>query len=56
MPDYNVPLGSVFPKPLETGFSIFSYLAKKRAALGTGNPCFLSAASRLAATSPQRSR
>ncbi|MEC9401923.1 MAG: alpha/beta hydrolase, partial [Pseudomonadota bacterium] len=21
MPDYNVPLGSVFPKPLETGFS-----------------------------------
>lgn len=34
MPDYNVPLGSVFPKPLETGFSIFSYLAKKRAGLG----------------------
>jgi acetyl esterase/lipase len=34
VPDYNAPLGSAFPKPLEVGFSIFSYLAKKRAGLG----------------------
>lgn len=34
VPDYNAPLGGVFPKPLEVGFSIFSYLAKKRAGLG----------------------
>ncbi len=34
VPDYNSPLGSVFPKPLETGFSVFSYLAQKRAGLG----------------------
>ncbi len=34
MADYNAPLGAVFPKPLETGFSIFSFLAKKRAGLG----------------------
>lgn len=34
MPDYNAPLGSAFPKPLETGFSVFSYLAQKRAGLG----------------------
>ena len=33
MPDYNV-LGSVFPKPLEVGFSVFSYMAKKRAGFG----------------------
>jgi len=34
VPDYNGPLGSAFPKSLEVGFSIFSYLAKKRAGLG----------------------
>lgn len=34
VPDYNGPLGGVFPQPLEVGFSIFSYLAKKRAGLG----------------------
>lgn len=34
VPDYTTPLGGVFPKPLEVGFSIFSYLAKKRAGLG----------------------
>ncbi|MGV8989470.1 MAG: alpha/beta hydrolase fold domain-containing protein [Cypionkella sp.] len=34
VPDYNAPLGGVFPKPLEVGFAIFSYLAKKRAGLG----------------------
>ena len=34
VPDYNAPLGDVFPKPLEVGFSVFSYLAKKRAGLG----------------------
>ncbi|MHA7776306.1 alpha/beta hydrolase fold domain-containing protein [Roseibium sp. M-1] len=34
MPDYTAPLGDVFPKPLETGFSVFSYLAQKRAGLG----------------------
>lgn len=34
VPEYNAPLGNVFPKPLEVGFSIFSYLAKKRAGLG----------------------
>ncbi|MBO3762307.1 alpha/beta hydrolase [Ciceribacter sp. L1K22] len=34
VPDYNTPLGGVFPKPLEVGFSLFSYLAKKRAGLG----------------------
>jgi acetyl esterase len=34
VPDYIAPLGSAFPKPLEVGFSIFSYLAKKRAGLG----------------------
>ncbi|POF31010.1 alpha/beta hydrolase fold domain-containing protein [Roseibium marinum] len=34
LPDYNAPLGGVFPKPLETGFSIFSRLAQKRAGLG----------------------
>ncbi|MGV0820430.1 alpha/beta hydrolase fold domain-containing protein [Martelella sp. AMO21009] len=33
VPDYNVQ-GSVFPKPLEVGFSIFSYMAKKRAGFG----------------------
>ncbi|HBF29572.1 alpha/beta hydrolase [Rhizobium sp.] len=33
MPDYNV-LGSVFPKPLEVGFAVFSYMAKKRAGFG----------------------
>jgi acetyl esterase/lipase len=31
VPDYNAPLGNVFPKPLEVGYSIFSYLANKRA-------------------------
>lgn len=34
IPDYTAPLGGVFPKPLEVGFSIFSYLAQKRAGLG----------------------
>lgn len=34
VPDYNAPGGGIFPKPLEVGFSIFSYLAKKRAGLG----------------------
>jgi acetyl esterase/lipase len=34
VPDYIAPLGPAFPKPLEVGFSIFSYLAKKRAGLG----------------------
>ena len=34
VPDYNGPGGGVFPKSLEIGFSIFSYLAKKRAGLG----------------------
>ncbi len=34
VPDYLAPLGYAFPKPLEVGFSIFSYLAKKRAGLG----------------------
>lgn len=34
IPDYTAPLGDVFPKPLETGFSVFSYLAQKRAGLG----------------------
>lgn len=34
VPDYIGPLGGTFPKPLEVGFSIFSYLAKKRAGLG----------------------
>jgi acetyl esterase len=33
VPDYNV-LGSVFPKPLEVGFAVFSYMAKKRAGFG----------------------
>lgn len=33
MPDYNI-LGSVFPKPLEVGFAVFSYMAKKRAGFG----------------------
>lgn len=34
VPDYNAPLGGVFPKPLEVGFAIFSALAKKRAGFG----------------------
>ncbi|MFB2552442.1 alpha/beta hydrolase fold domain-containing protein [Ensifer soli] len=34
VPDYLSPMGGVFPKPLEVGFSLFSYLAKKRAGLG----------------------
>lgn len=34
VPDYIAPLGPAFPKPLEVGFSVFSYLAKKRAGLG----------------------
>ena len=34
VPDYNAPSGGVFPKPLEVGFSLFSYMAKKRAGLG----------------------
>lgn len=34
VPDYNGPGGGVFPQSLEVGFSIFSYLAKKRAGLG----------------------
>lgn len=34
MPDYNAPLGAVFPNPLKTGFSVFSFLARKRSGLG----------------------
>jgi acetyl esterase/lipase len=34
VPDYNAPLGNAFPKPLEVGFSIFSYFTRKRAGLG----------------------
>ena len=34
VPDYNATGGGVFPEPLEVGFSVFSYLAKKRAGLG----------------------
>lgn len=34
VPDYNAPLGGIFPKPLDVGFAIFSYLAKKRTGLG----------------------
>lgn len=34
VPDYNAPLGGVFPHPLEVGFSIFCALAKKRAGFG----------------------
>jgi len=34
VPDYITPMGNAFPKPLEVGFSIFSYLANKRAGLG----------------------
>ena len=34
VPDYNAPGGGVFPQPLEVGFSVFSYLAKKCAGLG----------------------
>ncbi|KQV83793.1 alpha/beta hydrolase [Rhizobium sp. Root1220] len=42
VPDYNAPLGNVFPKPLEVGFSIFSYLANKRASgLGDRNSLLL---------------
>lgn len=33
VPDYNMQ-GSVFPKPLEVGFSVFSYMAKKRSGFG----------------------
>lgn len=33
VPDYNA-LGSVFPKPLEVGFALFSHMAKKRAGFG----------------------
>ena len=36
--DYNAPLGGVFPKPLEVGYSLFSYMANKRASgLGDRN-------------------
>nr|WP_245223892.1 alpha/beta hydrolase [Rhizobium halophytocola] len=34
VPDYNSPLGCAFPKPLEVGFALFSYFAKKRAGFG----------------------
>lgn len=34
VPDYNAPLGGVFPKPLEVGFSIFSALASKCVGFG----------------------
>src|SRR5690606_36308515 len=34
VPDYNAPLGGVFPKPLEVGFSIFSTLASKCVGFG----------------------
>lgn len=34
VPDYNGPGGGIFPRTLEVGFAIFSYLARKRAGLG----------------------
>jgi acetyl esterase/lipase len=40
--DYNAPLGGVFPKPLEVGYSLFSYMANKRASgLGDRNSLLL---------------
>jgi acetyl esterase/lipase len=40
--DYNTPLGGVFPKPLEVGYSLFSYMANKRASgLGDRNSLLL---------------
>lgn len=41
VPDYNAPLGGVFPKPLDVGFALFSYLAKKRTGLGNRNSLLL---------------
>ncbi|MBB4276776.1 alpha/beta hydrolase fold domain-containing protein [Rhizobium mongolense] len=42
VPDYNSPLGNVFPKPLEVGYSLFSYLANKRASgIGDRNSLLL---------------
>ncbi|WP_411034081.1 alpha/beta hydrolase fold domain-containing protein [Shinella sp. BYT-45] len=41
VPDYNAPGGGIFPEPLEVGFAIFSYLAKKRAGLGDRRSPFL---------------
>ncbi|TCU14405.1 alpha/beta hydrolase fold domain-containing protein [Rhizobium sullae] len=42
VPDYNAPLGNVFPKPLEVGYSLFSYLANKRASgIGDRNSLLL---------------
>ncbi|KQV10843.1 esterase [Rhizobium sp. Root1203] len=42
VPDYNAPLGNVFPKPLEVGYSLFSYMANKRASgLGDRNSLLL---------------
>ncbi|MDM9627446.1 alpha/beta hydrolase [Rhizobium sp. S152] len=42
VPDYNSPLGNVFPKPLEVGYSLFSYMANKRASgLGDRNSLLL---------------
>jgi acetyl esterase/lipase len=40
--DYNAPMGGVFPKPLEVGYSLFSYMANKRASgLGDRNSLLL---------------
>ena len=40
--DYNAPFGGVFPKPLEVGYSLFSYMANKRASgLGDRNSLLL---------------
>jgi acetyl esterase/lipase len=40
--DYNAPMGGVFPKPLEVGYSLFSYMANKRASgLGDRNSALL---------------
>lgn len=40
--DYNAPLGNVFPKPLEVGYSLFSYMANKRASgIGDRNSLLL---------------
>jgi len=41
VPDYNAPGGGVFPQPLEVGFAIFSYLARKWAGLGDRRSPFL---------------
>ena len=54
IPDYNAPLGNVFPKAIEVGYSVFSYLANKRApASAIETRCFLSLAKRQAAILPR---